>query len=561
MPKYNHRDTAEVAEFFESFRQESVNAQGVFDSAAADSFFSNALNQATGVKVPAKLQAVLDETDAKGAGLLARALLDGADSYERDHGAPCPADLVQQAIHMAYANTREARRRMGMSLDDATSESSDPLSLQANRTIVAILTAMSEAIPFAHYLPADINSNEARLAIMTHQAGSDFGRYAQGDLLDGASAGDTYISSSREHECAIVVDGSGDPTGQITGLITARQLDDEKCDPSAPPVKLLRGRAIVYIDGQIAAREVSASGSGASAVSGSMAVGGIHHQIAGSIHPDTGAIDLTATPPLPPSAKVVVEAFVDYEHAADLTPKIITAVELFSLHAKPWRVITTQTIDARTQMANELGLDPYSEGVMAIQSQFANERHYEVLRKARRLAQRNTETFDFNWMPRSDTRSRAHVWMDFPAVIGVVSQRMALTTMNHGVTHLYVGEIIASQLQGLPSDIWQPSGVMERPGIFRLGRLFGRYEVYYTPKVVREGTNSAEILCIGRATDVTRNPFVLGDAVPPTVIPLSTNADLKSGAGFYARNFTCVNPHAPSATGCAMINVTNLFTN
>ncbi|MOA09144.1 hypothetical protein D3C78_1289540 [compost metagenome] len=66
-------------------------------------------------------------------------------------------------------------------------------------------------------------------------------------------------------------------------------------------------------------------------------------------------------------------------------------------------------------------------------------------------------------------------------------------------------------------------------------------------------------MCVGRATDVTRNPFVLGDAVAPTVIPLAVNADLKTGAGFYARNFTAVNPHQASAMGCALINVTNLF--
>ena len=559
MPKYSHRDTAEVAEFFDAFRQESINAQGVFDSAAADSFLTNALNK-SGTKVPVKLQAVLDESDAKGAGLLSRALLDGAASYEQAHGTPCPADLVQQAIHMAYANTREARRRMGMTLDDATSISSDALALQPNRTVVAVLSALSEAIPFAHYLPADINSNEARLAILTHQAGSDFGRYAQGDLLDGASSGATYISSTREHECTIVVD-TGVPTGAITGLITSRQLDDDHCDPAAAVAKLLRGRAIVYVDGQIAAREVSATGTGASAVSGSFTVAGRSFQMSGTIHPDTGVVALTVDPPLPVTAKVVVEAFVDYERNTELTPQIITAVELFQLHAKPWRVTTHQSIDARTQMANELGLDPYSEGVMAIQTQFANERHYEVLRKARRLAQRNQETFDFSWVSRSDFRSRSDIWMDFMPALGVVSQRMALATMNHGVTHLYVGEVIASMLQGLPSDIWQPSGVMERPGIYRLGRLFGRFEVYYTPKVVVETANTAEILCIGRATDVTRNPFVLGDAVPPTVIPLATNADLKSGAGFYARNFTAVNPHTPSAAGCAMITITNLFTN
>ncbi|WP_445157650.1 hypothetical protein [Halomonas sp. E14] len=559
MPHHYHsRETAEVAEFIDSFRQESVKS-GVFDSAAADDFLTTAINQSAGVKVPQKLQAALDEADDKSASMLSRAIFDGAAVYEQAHGAPCPADVMQQAIHLAYATTNEARRKMGMTLDSATSEGHDALSLQPNRAVVAILAALTEAIPFAHYLPADINSNEAKLAIMTHQAGRDYGRYSAGGIMDGANSGDTYISSSREHKCEVETDAEGDPTGNITGKLTAIQDTDETCDPDAATVKLLRGRAIVYVDGMIVAKEVSSTGTGTSAVSGQVDIEGTTHQIGGTINPDNGAIALTAQPPLPASTHVLVESFIDYERAPELTPEIITAVDTFQLFAKPWRVTTHQTIDSRTQMANELGLDPYSEGVLGIQSQFANERHYEVLRKARRLAGRNQETFDFAWASQGDYKSRADVWRDFNAVVGAVSQRMALSTMNHGVTHLYVGENVAAQMQGLPADIWEPSGVVERPGIFRLGRLFGRYDVYYSPKVVLETANSAEVLCVGRATDVTRNPFVLGDAVPPTVIPLATNADLKSGAGFYARNFTSVNPHQPSSTGCALINVTNLF--
>lgn len=560
MAHHLHRDTAQVAEFFEAFREESVK-QGTFDSAAADDFLTNATNQSTGIKVPEKLQVTLDEVDDKTASAISRALLDGASIYERAHGLSVPPDVLNQAIHLAFATTDSARRKMGMRLDSASSEHADNLSLQANRAVVAILATLTEAIPFAHYLPADISSNEAKLAIMTHQAGDTYGRYAAGALMDGGFSGDTYISSSREHKCEIVSDGEVDPapTGAITGKITAVQDTDETCDPAADEVKLLRGRAIVYVEGQVAAREVSSSGTGTSAVSGQVVIGSTTHQIGGTINPDTGAIALTASPAIPFGTNVVVESFIDYERAPELTPEIITAVETFPLWAKPWRVTTTQTIDSRTQMANELGLDPYSEGVLGIQSQFANERHYEVLRKAQRLAGLNTASFDFAWATQGDYKSRSDVWRDFNAILGAVSQAMALATMNHGVTHLYVGANVAAQMQGLPLDIWSPSGVMERPGIYRLGRLFGRYDVYYSPKVVTEGADSANILCVGRATDVTRNPFVLGDAVPPTVVPLATNADLKSGAGFYARNFTAVNPHGPSSLGCASIAVTNLF--
>jgi hypothetical protein len=85
------------------------------------------------------------------------------------------------------------------------------------------------------------------------------------------------------------------------------------------------------------------------------------------------------------------------------------------------------------------------------------------------------------------------------------------------------------------------------------------FEVYYTPHTVNETLTGSQILCVGRATDAARNPIVMGDAVPPTMMPLAVGADLRTGSGFYARTFTELNPHAPSAMGAAIIDITNLI--
>ncbi len=553
MPKrthqeYHNRATEEVAQFVDAL-QSAAAPGGTFDSAAADDFISTAVNQSA-VAVPAALQAVLDEAGSSDTSRITRAILDGAAAYEAQHGVEAPADVLQQAIHLAYATTTAARNRFA--LDSATNLQSDPVSLQPNRAIVAILSAMGDAIPFAHYLPADIGSNEAVLAIMSHNAGSSFGSYEQGGLMDGHLSGDPYITSSRVHT------SNPNGSGLVSGALTAAQNSPDTCKAEAAPIKLLRGRALVYVDGRIAGKEVDSTGTGNSPISGSIKIGGNSYQIGGYINPDSGSYELTTSPALPTTVPVVVEGFIDYERSPEITPSIITQVNTFKLHAKPWRVITQQSIDSRTQMSNELGLDPYSESVIAIQAQFANERHYDVLAKARRLAANNKAEFRFKWGEQGKNKSRDKIWIDFASVLGAVSQQMALDTMNHGVTHLYVGKHIAAQFMSLPREIFEPSGVAERPSIFRIGRLFGRFEVYYTPKGLSDGPSAAQILCIGRATDVTRNPFVLGDAVPPTVIPLAVNADMRQGAGFYARNFTAVNPHGPSSLGAAMIDVLDM---
>lgn len=545
--------TAEAAKFVDQLKNNAVNG-GVFDSAAATDFLSDST-----VKVPENLQVLFDEAGSESA-TISKAILDGVSIYESEHGVTAPADIIESALHAAYGTSNDARRRMA--LDSASNAHGDNLSLQPNRAVVAILSALSEAIPFAHYLPADISSNEARLAILTHQAGGAYGMYGASANMDGSASGDPYITSSRTHTVTVATAGVI-PAGVLTSVQSNRDTCATVGTSGAVAVKLLRGRSQVYVNGQIVAREVTnnQSAAGVSQISGSVIIAGTTYPISGTINPDTGAIALiSATPAIPFDTKFTVEGFIDYERSPELTPSIITNVDTFYLYAKPWRVTTQNTIDSQTQMSNELGLDPYSESIIAIQNQFANERHYEVLAKAHRIATLtgNVGTFDMSWSTQGTQKTRADVLQDLQAVIGQVSQQMAINTLGHGITHLYVGKYLAAQLMSMPSTIFQASGLQVRAGVFRVGRLFGQYDVYYTPKVLVESASQAQMLCIGRANEVTRNPFVLGDAVPPTVIPLAVGTDLRRGAGFYARNFTEVNPHSPSALGCALINVTNM---
>lgn len=545
--EYFNAKTAEVSQYAESLREVAA-PNGTFDSAAAESF-----NKDGAVAIPERLAAVLDEA-GDAAPKIQKAILDGIGIYERAHGVSVPADVVEQAIHAGYTNTHDVRKRI--LLDSATSLHHDQLSLQPNRAVVSILSIFSEAIPFAHYLPADIGSNEAKLAIMSHKAGSTFGQYAQNDLMDGTFSGRPYLSAQRVH--TIVHDGT---TGANTGKVTAVQLTDETCDPGAGDLKILRGRSTLSINGLIVAREAAqTSGSGASTISGTVKLGANTYALSGTINTDTGAVSVTSTPALPANTPIVVTAYVDYEAAPQLTPSVISAVETFPLYATPWRAKARHSIDSRNQMANELGLDPYGETVIAIQGQFSNERHYDAIRKGLRIAKGNgnTQTFDLNYANRHGDLVRAQMWQDFSYPVAVVSQQMAIDTMSYGVTTLYVTKRIAAQLLGLPSTLFQPSGIAPRAGIYRLGRLFGQYEVYFTPKGLSESANSAEILCVGRAADVARNPIVLGDSVPPTVLPLAIGDDMSNGSAFYARNFTEVNPHTASAMGFALITVTGM---
>ncbi|SEN69900.1 hypothetical protein [Nitrosomonas marina] len=557
--EYHSQKTEKVSAFVDSLRENSVSG-GTFDSATANDFIGSAINQDTGVPVPEDMQIILDEAYAGSNDTekqhnrtrIIRAIFDGINTYESQHGLGVPADIVQHAIHMAYATTDHARNKFPQ-LDSANSVHHDQLSLQPNRAVVAIISSMGDAIPFAHYLPADIGSNEARLAILMHQAGSDYGMYSQNASMDGVNCGNAYLTPSRIHTLNPAVS-----TGDVNGALTTLQDTFETCDQGAATIKLLRGRSIVYVNGIRAAEEISASGTGNSVVSGSVTLSGTTYNIGGTINTDTGVFAITTTPAMPVTNVVTVEGFIDYERAPELIPRFQSSVEPFKLFAKAWRGYTNITPDARTQISQELGLDAHGESIIAIQRQLSDERHYEVLAKAGRLALNNAVKFDYDWTNRKTYMHRSDAWRDLATPLGAASQQMAINTFDHGITHLYVGKHIMADFLSLPTDIFVPSGVVERPGIFRIGRLFGRYEVYYTPKNIQDTAGSGQILGIGRASSVALNPFVLGDSVPTTMIPLGVGTDLKQGVGVYGRSFTEVNPYLPAQLGCAVINVTNL---
>lgn len=81
---------------------------------------------------------------------------------------------------------------------------------------------------------------------------------------------------------------------------------------------------------------------------------------------------------------------------------------------------------------------------------------------------------------------------------------MAEDTIDQGITHVYVSKKMAANIQGLPSTLFTSSGVAARPGIYWVGRLFGLYEVYHSPRIIDFNSNATRIICIGRSTQVAR---------------------------------------------------------
>lgn len=536
--QYTKRQADELEIFVGEVIQSESKPGMRLDSAAAATSALDALKNESSANAPTVLNELLGKVQDEGK--VVKALFDGVNAFEREHGFRPTGDLLLSAIHQ------------GASIFDSVNNGHhDQISLFPNAPIVAIMGAMAEATPFAGYLPADKGSNEARLIIVNHLAGSAWGDYSMSDLMDGVAAGGSYLGSSRTMELAAPND-----TAAYKFVFTAQAA-------AGAVLNLLRGRTIVYVNGQRAATEVTNGPSTAAtvAISGGVTLAGVDYTLAGTVKPATGEVSVTPTPAFPGGTVVTTEAFVDYEADPSITPKMAVQATSYSLFASPFRAVYQITPEARSQFANEVGVDAGAEAMLAVRGQFAQERHYNALRKVKMIGKyNNAATYDFGYATQILQKTLAQIWQDFAAVLGAVSQQMAIDTADHGVTHLYVGKFVLAQLRSMPSELFQSSGITDRPGIFRAGRLFGLYEVYYTPKVVVEasGGTASEILCVGRSTQTARCPIIFGDASAPIFEQLGTGTDLKSGYGFSARSFTATNPHAISAKGCALITVTNL---
>lgn len=556
MPQHQYLgQTAQVAEFLDNVLKASADGGG---TALLDS-----VKNESGKNLPASLAQAVDGLSDDSVTKILDSVSYGAKLFLERHGHDVTADVVEAALQQGLAATYPLKQ-MGANggaaliLDAAgNSNHSSSEAYQANRIITAVVSAMSEAIPFAGYLPVDIKSNTAKLAVLTHVADSTWGDYAKGSLMDGTSVGGAYAMSVR----AVMLK----PAGASTTLATTSKFTAENradlpgyCDPSKTGVPVLKGRTVIYVNGMPVAYE-PASSSGT--LSGRITLKGVPYSLGAQIASSNGALtSVTCSPAPTDDMEITAEAVVDYEAAPGLTPRIIVQAETWDMHATAMRIMGGSTIDSSSQMANELGLDARSEILMHARVQAEAERHYAALRYVKSLGRNQFSELNFDFAAQKGAKDLSMMWRDVAPHFWAQDQVMAEATMDHGVTHYYVSSALASMMQSASGDVFQSSGISGRTGIYRLGRLFGKYEIYYSPKMVDQAADGSwcDMIGVGRSSQTARCPIILGDAFAPTFLEIARGADLSTNDALYARNFTAVNPHAASAMGCCRIRVTGL---
>lgn len=513
-------------------------------------------------------------------------LLDCVHDYEKQHGQSLPPDLAHTALTMLGRNaagkmgamltqggfTAGAANYNGLLdsatvegiLDDASATSMTPAggSIQVNRAVVAIRSFILTSCPFGAYLPADIYSGEAPMIILSHQAGSKFGQYAEGANLDGVNSGKRYFDSRRSDTKT-----TAGATGEVTGQITSVQLTSEACETvanGATALKLVKGSTKVYIRGRLVAK-VSKDDTGTSqAISGSVTLSGTTYLLSGTINTDTGVYTVSSTAALPNGVDIIVESYIDYNrNPATTIPTLLLATEKYTYLARATRGTVQVNIESLQQIQNEAGVNALVELNRISQLQVGNEKHKNALMYANRLAKANKSvTWKMSTWLDTGAQTRQQNMADVSIPLAEISQWMAEATSSTGVTLIYVGKSLIGWLSSLVAGgRFVPSGLRHTPQIYRLGSLDNRYEVYYDPDRPESsevaGVTSS-VLCVGQSQDVSMSGVVFGTAISPIMLPIGNTVDLQQGMGFIEKGFLEPNQYEPAANAFAELLLTEI---
>lgn len=536
MPKFTRNDAQSILDAVMSAKEnvESVDLQ--LDSVSSLSDQLNAVDSNVGMSQ------------------IYSAVLDGAMDYQKQHGSLPDASIIAAALNQAETV-----------LDDATT-SAEGNSLGHSTTafvpmapIVAIRTLIATSIPFAHQISADRQSGEGSVIIVSHQAATDTGMYKDGSSLNGLAGGFTYISPERTHKLT-----SGDNT-TFTGKVTLTQTAFDECDQSGEVIPLYPNTAQVLVNGLI---EATFAGTGnketASAI---VELGGETYTLSATNDLSTGEFSVKFDKALPENTDVTVIGYLNVESQAfkDRTPSVKVDGKKYPFKARNYRANVVVTPEAARQFADEIGIDPAFEGTFAIRNQFAQETLFGLLHNLGKIGSRyHNEQYDFAWATQGNEKTMATIAEDFIGKLEAMSKEMAKRNGSHGISHIYVGERLASGITSLGDRYFESSGLTARGGVYRLGRLKGlNADVYYTPKGIgneKAEAKSERALLIGaNAANPAFNPVIIGEVSAPNVEPINpTSKDPEKGYWVTGRRIVTQNPVKQYASSVAVLNCINL---
>lgn len=560
---------------YNRYRNDGQTPLSAFDSMTA---------QNTNV-LPNSLQSLFDSQLAQSAGVgniqaeLLRGLEYGIGEYKRRNGGDAPSNNIIQAAFDSVANTfvngdafsKKALADM-VAFDNASNLSTEHHSATGvvpSMVMVTMMNNIANALPIVAQLPNATGNNEVPLIFGKSVANKRWGAMNVGDDMDGKKSGLPYL----ENRFTILMnkDGAKFSTSVHTG-IKIKGLDGKtnvyfEADTDTPKAPFLGGAVVVLVNGVPVANDFNNQNINTKK---STTIQSIHGEAVEVWDENSksnkkffvkyGRVNLTdctievefdsqdGNHVPDDNAVVEVEVVFDYEAKDDKGELILTPPGMdmtfvaYSVYARPSRAKSDISIDAVTQVQNELGI-PWQAGVLAIiQQKYMVEQTARLLREtvnASRLNQ-NRVTVHNGYKAGVQNTSLASKFSEIAISIGKAKSKQSnIMNMPISGVDVYVGIDAAPLFSALPPDVYTPTGLSygDNTSIYRIGKLNDGTNVYYVPQSfgvpydpvgvavpdeyanipTQPATKDYTFVQIPKVVDVAKAPFVGHVAVSPMV--------------------------------------------
>lgn len=582
----------------------TVSFSGQYDSLVANAA-ENKRNIA-GFIPNALLQLAASVQDKSNFSLLLDSINTGITAYRNRHGGDMPnAALVAMALGNAAslyeldstktgglydsANVNSASTKEFF-LDSVSSHASAHTAEVPTLAMVTIATTIANALPLISFLPNPKGSQTVPMVYVRQVAAQSYGQTKKGDFLDGAKAAAQYFDAVHRLEMT-----SAD---QITWTIKAYRCVNEGTmtpDTASGRLPLVAGATSINIGGlafAIDQQDHITSGKTTGTLNiyaydrdGITLDGVVYKLVSGTVNLDTDTVTIVLDKALAADIKVIANVVANYEAKDANNNKILTApsvdaqLDYAAVTAYGIRAQYTASIDAITQMQNELGVDMRAAFVAVVIAKLMFEQSCRLLSDAKARAVGSGLIRELDLTRGSDMtaafNNTSSIAAEIVPAVEETKRRICEDTahMPSGFD-IYVTGSLSTLMRSLADDTnFVPSGLtLGTPNnMVRLGSR-GSDNYYYIPHtagVLDEGevtinvggtptaVQFAEALVCARNEMAAKSMFVGHIAVP--VVTEDVRAQMfEQGVTFYTRQAAELNKHKRFGRQSFVLRVLNL---
>lgn len=378
--------------------------------------------------------------------------------------------------------------------------------------------------------------DETKIYKIEQIAGSTFGHYNKGDVLDMQSAGEySQFQHSRWVQSADLT-GAAASTGDTSLYVQKLETVAAGASAATAPTSghewpIRPGRCLLVVNG-IRSRNYDDGGDGKTGILTFEGDGTTFtNSIAVKIDYEKGSFtfDEANWKKVKADSKIGLVYELDVEMKADLIPLINQKMKSFLVKPSQYAIATEYTIQALTDAQREFGLDLHSQLFNGARNFLSHETDMKRIREAL-FRNVNNASYDVTL---AATQNLDNWIVGFRRILHAESVAMVNRTKAGGIRGGFAGVNVVNLLKALPAAVWTPApGYVESPYIQLAGTLFGVYRIYEVPSRVTDqfkkqqlGLTADSIFFYGRGDNIGDAGMIAGDAIPalPFVHPTNPN--------------------------------------